>query len=357
MQPLAFAHERNFGCRIREFVYRGHRCVSLENARLRLVVAADKGADILECLYKPLDVECLWRARHGLRPDEHLRFSSPLAAGHFREYFPGGWYEMLPNGPEPCTHRGAEYGHHGEATLLPWSYRIECDEPEAIRVVFQTRLMRLPLLIERAMSLQGDGGTVTIQERVTNEAGHEVEFLWGHHPTFGWPLVDEGTRIYLPKCTAVVSDRPPSGTRVAPGQRAAWPLLKDAAGGSVDFSVIPDAKAASHDFIRLEGFADGWFAIVNPERRVGFALRWDRAVFPMLGLWQVWGGAPDYPWYGTPHLLALEPACDLPSLAAAAAKGTALKLDRGQSLETTLEATVFEGASAVTHVGVGGVVR
>ncbi|WP_187775584.1 DUF4432 family protein [Luteimonas suaedae] len=358
MAPLAFDQERNFGCRIREFVYRGHRCVSLENARVRLVIAADKGADIIECLYKPLDVECLWRSRHGLRPDQHLRFSSPLSGGHFREYFPGGWYEMLPNGPQPCSHRGAEYGHHGEATLLPWDYRIERDDADGIRVVFRTRLVRLPLLVERAMSLQGDSGTIRIDERVTSEAGQRIEFLWGHHPTFGWPLVEPGTRIHLPACTASVGAAVPAGARVAAGQRKAWPRLEAAAGGGeLDLSVMPDAGAGSHDFIRLDELAGGWFAIVNPMRRVGFALRWDTAVFPMLGMWQVWGGGPDYPWYGTPHLLALEPACDLPSLAAASERGTALALDAGQSLETTLEATVFEGAPEVTWVGPGGELR
>lgn len=357
MRPLAFTHDRNFGCRIREFVFRGHRCVSLENARVRIVIAADKGADILEFLYKPLDVECLWHSRLGLRSNEHLRFSSPLATGHFRDYFPGGWYEMLPNGPEPCTHRGAEFGFHGEATLLPWDYRIDRDDPEEIRVTFHTRLARIPLRVERTMTLRDGSGTVSIAGRVTNEASQTIDFLWGHHPTFGWPLVDEGTRIYLPSCTAVVSTKPPVGTRLAPGQRHAWPMLQCCDGGHLDMSVIPRASTASHDFVRLENLADGWFAIVNPTRRVGFALRWDRAVFPLLGLWQVWGGAPDYPWYGLPHLLALEPACELPSLAAAHAKGTAIVLNGGQTLETMLEATVFEGAPVVTHVGPAGEVR
>ena len=36
-QPYqTYSHERNYGCRIREFVYRGHRCVSMENELLRI---------------------------------------------------------------------------------------------------------------------------------------------------------------------------------------------------------------------------------------------------------------------------------------------------------------------------------
>jgi len=358
MSALAFAQERNSGCRLREFVYRGQRCVSLENAALRVVIAADKGADIIEFLYKPRDVECLWRSRHGLRDDAHLRLSNPLPGGHFREYFPGGWYEMLPNGPQPCEHRGAAFGHHGEATLLPWDYRIVRDDADGVGVIFSVRLGRIPLYLERAMFLEGEGGTVRLEERVTNESAQTVEFLWGHHPTFGAPLVEPQTRIFLPAGTrASTADTVPEGSRVAASTRGDWPSLAAAAGanqGDIDMSVVPPANAGSHEFVRLDGFSEGWFAIVNPQRDVGFALRWDADTFPMAGLWQIWGGAPDYPWYGTPHLLALEPASDLPSLAESVQRGTAIVLEGGQSRSTELEATVFTGRADVSHVGAGG---
>jgi hypothetical protein len=348
-------HDRNFGCRVREFEHRGHRCVSIENARLRAVIAADKGADILELLYKPLDVECLWRSRSGLRVPQHVRFSSPLSTGHFREYFPGGWYEMLPNGPGPCTHRGAEFGFHGEATLLPWDYRIERDDPEEVRVRFWTRTFRLPLLVERVMSLKHDGATLTLDERLVSEAAHEVECLWGHHPTLGWPLVDEGTRVFLPPCTAVVPEAPPAGTRFTAGHRCAWPTLRARDGQAVDLSVLPAPEAGRfQDVVRLEGLTDSWWAVVNPARQVGLALRWDRAVFPLLALWHLWGGPNDHPWYGAAYLLALEPVTDLPSLASAAARGTALVLQPSRPIETRLEATLFESPLAVTHVGPAG---
>ena len=358
MRPLAYVHDRNFGCRLREFVYRGHRCLSLENARVRVVVVPDKGADIVELLYKPLDVECLWRSRAGLRQPEHVRVSSPLATGHFREYFPGGWYVMLPNGPGPCEHRGAAFGFHGEATFQAWDYRIERDDPEEIRVRFWTRTFRLPLLIERVMSLRADGATLTLDERLVSEAAHRVECVWGHHPTLGWPLVDEGARIYLPACTAVVPDEPPAGTRFNAGERGAWPRLRGRAGEAIDLSSIPAPEAGCfQDVVRLEDLADGWCAVVNPARRVGLALRWDRAVFPLLAMWHLWGGPEDYPWYGTPYLLAFEPVTDLPSLASAAARGSALVLEPGRSVETTIQATLFESPLEVTHVGAGGDVR
>jgi hypothetical protein len=358
MNPyLAFSHERNFGCRVREIVWRGHRCVTLENERLRVLVVADKGADILELLYKPLDLELLWRSYHGLRRAGFDRDSSPLAAGPFRDQFAGGWYEMLPNGPEPSVHRGAAFGFHGEATLLPWDYRIAIDDPERIAVTFSVRLVRMPIHVEKTLTLERGASTLVIDERLVSEAAHPIEVLWGQHPTFGWPFLEAGCRVSLPPCMARVAAEPPAGHRLRASQEAPWPHLVGVDGSIVDLSIIPGPDARSHDFVRLDGLAEGWYAITNPRHRVGFALRWDRALFPTLGFWQIFRGGPDYPWYGQPWLVALEPACDLPSLAGAAASRTAIPLEPGVPLTTRFEATVFADRTEVTSVREHGDVR
>ena len=41
---IFYAHERSFGCRVREYTYRGLRTLSLENEFLRAGILADKGA-------------------------------------------------------------------------------------------------------------------------------------------------------------------------------------------------------------------------------------------------------------------------------------------------------------------------
>jgi len=352
-----YTHERNHGCRIREFTYREHLCLTLENESIRVMVAADKGTDILEFLHKPTDTDFMWHSSNGLRPMSHFRPSSPLATGHFREHFAGGWYEMLPNGPAPCTHRGAEFGYHGEAALLPWAYRIEIDEPGCIAVKFQVRLARVPLMVEKTLTLRRDSSTLHMHERITSEAGQDVDFLWGHHPTFGYPFLEERCRIYLPPCMVRVGDELPPDSRLAPAQTAAWSMIRGRDGASIDLSIVPAPETRSHDFVRLEDAREGWFAIVNPHRKVGFALRYDARLFPVLGFWQVWCGGVDYPWYGMNYMAALEPACDLPSLAEAARKGTALSLAAGEMMETELEATAFTTPLQVSAVDSGGNVR
>jgi hypothetical protein len=346
---------RNHGCRLRDFVWRGYRCITLENEIVRVLVCADKGADILEFLYKPTDTECLWSSPAGLQP-QHFRPSSPLETGHFREYFAGGWYEMLPNGPAPCEHRGAEFGFHGEATLLPWAVTILEDEPEQIAVRFFTRLNRVPLQVEKTLRLRAGSGTLLIEERIHNASPQRVEILWGQHPTFGAPLLEPGCRLFLPRCDAVVGETVPCDARLAAGQRGAWPHVRGIGGEPIDLSVVPPYDSASHDFVRLENLDAGWFALVNPHRRTGFALKFDHQLFPVLGYWQLFGGGPDYPWYRQHFLAALEPACDLPSLSDAVARGTAISLNAGAAVSATFEVTVFSGVDRVNRVEAGGVI-
>lgn len=337
---------RNHGARLREFEWAGQRCVSLENVQLRAVLCLDKGCDIVELTHKPSDTETLHQAPAGPLAKGAL-LSSALAAGTFRDQFSGGWYVMLPNGPVPCEHRGVSYGQHGEAAFAPWACAIEEDHAGEVAIRAWTRLRRMPLLIERRIALSGDGGTLRIDEAVTSEAAHPLEVLWGHHPTFGEPLIDANARIDMPPCRVATAPVAPPAAILTPGVTGAWPNVDDA-----DLSRIPEAVTNAQDFARLDEFASGWFAIRNPARGAGVALRWDETLFPLLGYWRLLGGGNDYPWYGARTMLALEPCCDLPSVAEAAARGTAITLAPGERRGTRIDATVFAADDrAVTEVG------
>src|SRR5215510_1255037 len=113
MNYQTYQHNRNYGCRITELVLEGHRCIALENEKLRVTIIADKGTDIYEFLYKPRDV------------------------GAHMDYYEGGWQELFPNCGGLSLHQGAEIGQHGEVLLLPWSYTITRDDPDEIEVRFE----------------------------------------------------------------------------------------------------------------------------------------------------------------------------------------------------------------------------
>ena len=336
---------RNHGARLRDFEWMGRRCVSMENAVLRAVIAVGKGCDILEFTHKPSDTETLHQAPAGMWPGDAMQ-SSPLPGGGFRDQFPGGWYVMLPNGPGPCDHGGIAFGHHGEATFLPWDYQIEEDRAERVVLRCHARLRRMPLLIERRITLEADGTALVIDEAVTNEAAQPLDMIWGHHPTFGAPLLDETARIDLPASRIATASVAPPAATLSAAHAGQWPMLD-----GQDLSRFPDATRNAQDFVRVTDYDAGWFAIRNPRRGAGVALRWDERLFPLLGFWRLAGGGADYPWYGARTMLALEPCNELPSIADARANGTAITLAPGETRATRLVAALFTADDrAVTGV-------
>jgi hypothetical protein len=349
MSYQTYDHNRNYGCRLMEFVYRGYRCMALENELLRVMVVADKGTDIYEFLYKPRDVEFIWRSPLGLRPHPLHPPSTPRPAGPHLDYYEGGWQEMFPNCGTASTHQGAEIGQHGEVLLLPWSYSVTTDSPEKIEVRFEVRTVRTPFHLVKHLSMASGEASLLIRESVTNVGGQEVDFTWGHHPALGPPFLEQGCRVSVPGCSirTIPSFTAPT-SRLQPEQVSPWPNAIGRDGSAVDLSITSDPGLASNDMVFLEGIGDGWFAVTNPRLNLGFAMRYPANIFKYLWYWQVFRGAMDYPFWGATYNIALEPCATLPSLSEAAKSGESLKLSPGQSLTADLSATVFQGASPIS---------
>ena len=308
---MAGAH-RNHGCRLRDFTWQGFRCLSLEQARLRVVVCPDKGCDILELTHKTSDTEILYQAPWGLGSPHDRHAAQP--GGPFRDRFAGGWFLMLPNGPEPCAHNGADFGHHGEASQLAWSVAIMEDRPERVEVAFRVRLRRMPLWVERRLRLERDDDRLTIEETLRNDGGETLDVLWGHHPCLGEPFLDETCRVYLPDGSETGIGAPVS-----------------------DFRVVEAAT--------------GCVSVVNPRLGLDFTLAWDPELFPVMGLWRTWDEGRGYPNYCGRRIVAVEPAVDFPSLSQAAARGTALRLAPGEVRTTVLTARISESEGVKRGTG------
>jgi hypothetical protein len=352
MNHQTYQHNRNYGCRITEMILEGHRCVALENEKLRVTIIADKGADIYEFLYKPRDVDFMWRTWVGLRERSHfVPTSSRADYGAHMDYYEGGWQELFPNCGNLSLHQGAEIGQHGEVLLLPWRYTITKDEPDEIEVRFDVRTVRTPFHLIKTVSLRGNEAALRIHERVTNEGGQEVNFTWGHHPAFGWPFIDESCRVDLPSCRVrTIAEFTPATSRLKASQVSDWPMAEGTDGEQIDLSRIPGPDAAASDMVFLEGITDGWYAVTNTRLGIGFALRYPADVFKQLWYWQVYRGGRDYPWWNATYNIALEPCATLPMLSHAAARGEALSLSPGESTEINLIALALEGSGRISHI-------
>ena len=81
-------------------------------------------------------------------------------------------------------------------------------------------------------------------------------------------------------------------------------------------------------------------------------------MFPWIWLWQLYGGAPDYPWWGAEYALAVEPVTSHAlRFSDAVENGTALKIPGGAAIGTSLSAWAFEGDGPVARITAQGVER
>jgi hypothetical protein len=97
---VSYYHNRNFGCRLNEIFFKGYRTLVLENEKIKVSILLDKGADIIEFLYKPLDVNFLWHSPLELNGNNKNPVARPLDGGSFFDIYEGGWQELFPSIPD-----------------------------------------------------------------------------------------------------------------------------------------------------------------------------------------------------------------------------------------------------------------
>jgi hypothetical protein len=350
---IFYTHERNFGCRLTEFVYCGLPTVTLENELLRVTILAGKGGDIFEFLYKPLDVDFMWRSPWGVRDPAPFVATSHTPVSAFLDFYEGGWQDCLPTGGNPCDYQGQPFGAHGEAATIPWRYSIVEDSPECVALKLWVRTYRTPFLVEKTLTLERGRAVLRIAEQITNEGRVTLPIMWGQHPAFGPPFVDESCRIDLPGGRVHATQLTPN-TRFVAGEHA-WPLVPGRDGNLIDLRRVAGCEADTSDTLRIADLAEGWYALTNTQRQVGFGMAWPLAVFPALWFWQVYGGAYGAPWYGRTYNVALEPFSTVQTtIVDAQADGSAHSLAPGETWAAQFVAVAYSGLARVAGITADG---
>ena len=352
---------RHWGCRVDDqLTYAGYRALLLQNELLQLLILLDKGAEIVQFLYKPLDVDFLWRGSNPLRSPKHFIPTDGMHASLFFNRWSGGWFEVLPNGGPACRYKGAELGFFAETINVPWDYTLVEDSPEKVTVGLSIRTSSTPFLLQKYLTLKAGTPALFIQECVTNQGKESMEFMWGHHPVVGAPFLDESCRLCAPACEVeVFHDEDGPDYRMGLHQTGEWPIIKDRNGNPLDLRQIPSPSSRTMDNCYLKNFEEGWMAIVNTNKKIGLGFSWDAQVFRYVWLWQALGGGIGYPWYGRTYNIGMEPWTSYPccGLESAVERGTTMRLEAGQSIETWLTAVAFTGSADVTQISKYGIVQ
>jgi Domain of unknown function (DUF4432) len=322
----------------------GWESIELAGSELRAVVLPGRGGDIASLEHRPTGASLLWRA-----PWDTPAGPRVPPGADFHEWYLGGWQDLFPNGGAPCTVDGVEHEQHGESWRRAWTWRRDGDALE-----LEVTLDTLPLRTRKRIEVRG--ATVRVQEEIAHVGSEPARMMWGHHPTYGGDLIERGCRIEVAggrtECFGAQVD---STSRLAPVGTGRWPRIPGRGGDLVDLSVVPGPESGSHDVCLITDVEAGWYAIRNPRRGVGVAVRYPREVFGYLWMWQPFGGATLAPFDRETYALALEPWTSPPSLGAAVERDAEVRLAPGESLRAEIELTAFAADERpVTDVRPGG---
>jgi hypothetical protein len=337
---MDYYSNRNAGCRIRQASHRGHNLLSLENARLRIVLLLDKGADIVSFIDKPTDTEFLWQCDGGLYETERRINAPSMGAGTYFDFYPGGWQEILPGGG-PANYYGADVGLHGELSLRPFEFAVVKDCAEKIEVALTAKTVRFPFAVKKTIAISEGKSEVDFSEELTNEGAQELEYMWAQHPCFGKPFLEPGCTISIPAKKMLTSPGFHTGAMLFPaGFQADWPYAGKDADKIVNVQSEHSGIMGLYHFSEL---SEGKYSIYNKKKNIGFCLEWDKAVFPFVASYHDYNGALDYPWYGRCWQATVE-IWNTPTDNYATAKkiGTIPKIKGGETVKTSFRAAVIK---------------
>jgi hypothetical protein len=320
--------------------------IELESGSLRVVVDTGRGGDIV-FVGSPGGPNALF----------HEAWDTPLPAGRSTTYgsgtldwlshYRGGWQVMFPNAGAECTVDGLPHPVHGEVSSAP----AEVVEASHDHVVIRSAT-RLPLHLERRISLAADRPVIRVEERIENESDRAMPYAWGHHPAIA---ATPGMRIDLPAGPLHVDaglDEPDAD--LEPGAVGTWPEAALRKGGMAAMDRVPDAVVERVCY--LPDRPAGWAAVREPATGHGVGLAWDLEAFPHLWLWEQINGTR-FPFYGRARLVGIEPVSCWPGdgLARAIERGQARTIGPHRSQTGWVTLSLFEAtAEAVTGVDAAG---
>jgi len=338
---------------------RAMHALRIQNDLLAATILLDKGADIYELIYRPRGMDVLWKSPWGLKEPGRgvpMSFSSQAA---WMEAYGGGWQEIFPNGGPACTYKGAELGFHGEASVVGWDYEIIAASDRACEVRLFTRLKRSPFRMERTLRVERGRPVLAIRERITNEAGEDMDYIWGHHPAYGAPFLGVGCHIDV-AARHFVDDGiyPGPENALAPKAGYAWPYaVRDCV--QTDMSRIPPQGTRRYTDAWFEMFSEGWYAITNTALGFGVGMAWPLEIFPYAWFWQEMGASSGFPWYRSGYVTAIEPFTSIPGgglVGVMNDTGTHRTLRAGASVEADLVAAFYESGTGVQRIDRDGTV-
>ena len=289
--------------------FHGRRAAQLENEQVRVTVLGE-GGHIAEVLHKASGVNPLWMPPWptiepgAFGPQHHATYGANAEGKLLAGIMGHNLCLDIFGGPSEDEAR-AGLGVHGEGSVASCEFTRE-DEVLVQRAAFP--LCRLGF--ERRLWL--DGGTVLVEERVTNRNAHDWPTAWTQHVTMGEPFVERGvTQFETSAGRSKVFEGDFTGGLMAWQQAGAefeWPHCPMADGTTFDLRLYPAAERSAGYTAHLldPGQPEAFFRAFSPRLGVAFGYRWKRDDFPWIGRWEENCLRTHAPWNGRTRTCGME---------------------------------------------------
>lgn len=311
----------------------------LESDLLKISILLDKGSDIFEVIYKPIDLDVIWHSPGGYKdPRTHVeRISSQ--EDEFSDNYGGGWNDVFPNYGFASSNRGTRFGSHGESALLTWTCKSVQNSDSSVTAELSLDCVRYPLHAEKTIKLEGL--QLTVSEVIQNVGEQDIELSWAQHIAFGEPFISQDLEIDVPAVRAKSHDYEMSHERIKRNTYFTWPFAPGIDGQDIDMTKIPDRNLRIQEDFPITELHFPSYKLYNSSLNVGVEVSWGSA-FPYLWYWLNWG-IQNYPYFGRGRTLALEPTTTTKTtgLQNQIRDGSAVKLGQGQTIRGEVSMKLF----------------
>ncbi|MEZ0540394.1 aldose 1-epimerase family protein [Fibrella arboris] len=303
---------------------------------LRFKVVTDRGLDIADAFYNQHSLA--WLCHSGITAPEPF---SDKGLDWLRT-FNGGLLTTcgLAHVGGPETDAYGERGIHGHISNVPAEIEsiIQPDpvmgklEMSITGRMRETKIFGPSLELKRTISATLGEPTIRIHDEVANRGNTPAPHMLLYHLNFGWPLVDEGTKLiwqgdWQPREGGIHAGifRPGNDVKTCPA-----PLE----------SHLGTGEAVA--FIEATPDASGWCTAGLHNAKLGLAvsLRFQKAQLPWLTNWQHWGKGE--------YVTGIEPGTHPPiGQAKARENQTLIMLQPGETRRYDVELTVLSSAERI----------
>jgi hypothetical protein len=210
--------------------------------------------------------------------------------------------------------------------------------------------------LAKIVEIRAGEAKLFFHEKLYNDARQEIPFMWGHHPAYGAPFIDEGIRLYLPAGDTLACGKEYSATSIFETDSLhTWPVFTTIDGNKVDLSILCKENFNRTELFHVVRLREGWYALYNPLLELGVGFVWDSEVFPHVWIWHDFSGSAGYPFWGNAHTMAVEFWNSYPNNFEIARKNGSLKtLPAGSYKETSFALVLFEKIQGIKGIDMDG---